>query len=514
VAGSRLEFAFAVLDQAPDLGFVHFEVRLGDRTLARQRVSVKRRRHWFRQSVRFDGPAAGRLSFRFIHARIDGQPLDAASTDGSAWLALSLPRVYAPAPPGRVLVWISQDTLRADHLGAYGYGRDTSPRFDARARDWILFEDATASSSWTLPSMVSQFTAQPPSLHGAVLHDLLPDPRAQTLFQGLAHDGFTVLGVTSNDLITPDLTMTRGFDALWYVEGRAPELSRRLLAALDEWEGGDLALFIHLMDSHAPYLPPKSTRFRFHRPHDGPEPATGWESLRLLKAPADIEHIVAIYDEEIAYADAAIDDLLRALDERGLLQRAVIAYTSDHGEEFGEHGGWQHGGTLHQEVLRVPLALRVPGLPGARVRRPVSLVDLAPTLQDVLKVPSPQSFWGRSLLKGLAAAGGGVGRPIISETQLTPQHEALLAWRTGPMKVVIHTPRGVEAPLKVLSEDFYDLEADPGETRRAAAGPPHRAAHDAALAYLEDARRQAGAPRPASLDKGTLDRLRALGYLR
>ncbi len=514
VAGSRLVFAFAVLDQAPEIGFVHLEVRLGDRTLLTQRVSVKRRRHWFHASVDFKTPTEGRVSFRFSHAGVDGRRFDAADTDRSAWLALSVPRVYAPASPRRVLVWISQDTLRADHLGAYGYRRNTSPHFDARSRGWLLFEDASASASWTLPSMASQFTSLPPSFHGAVLHDLLPDPRAPTLFQELARDGFTVLGVTGNDLITSDLTMTRGFDALWYLKGRAEKLSMQLLSALGEWNGGDLALFVHFMDPHAPYLPPRSTRFLFHRPHDDPEPSSNWESLSKVEAPGDVEHIVALYDENIAYADARIDDLLGALEERGLLQDAVIAYTSDHGEEFREHGGWHHGGTLYQEVLRVPLALRVPGLPGARVRQPVSLVDLAPTLLGALGVAAPESFRGHSLLTTLATDGGGGGRPILAETQLTPRGEALLAWRTGSSKLVIHAPRGLDKPVTVLSEQFYDLQSDPGEILRIESDPRGRASRDAALAYLMRARRQAGAPRPASLDKETLERLQALGYLR
>src|SRR5262249_35008479 len=150
-----------------------------------------------------------------------------------------------------------------DHLSAYGYARPTSPRFDRMARDFALFERAVAACSWTLPSLASQFTSRYPTYHGALRHNLPLNHASRSLFETLAGEGFTVLGVTGNDLVSPALGLARGFDALWYADGRGQDLAARLESALGEWGGGDVALFVHLMDPHAPYVPPAPYDKRF-----------------------------------------------------------------------------------------------------------------------------------------------------------------------------------------------------------------------------------------------------------
>jgi len=506
--GTRLVFALGFPESAP--GFVHLEVEAGGRPAFAARLSAQRSGHWFHRQATLDLSGEVDLVFRTRHAAAGGKPL-AGDAGAAPWIALAPPRLYRPRRgPGRVFVWISQDTVRADHLGAYGYARATSPRFDGLARESVLFEQASASSSWTLPSLASQFTARHPSYHGAVLHNLMPDERAPRLFELLAQAGFTVLGVTGNDLVSPAQGTASGLDALWFDEGRAARLSARLLAALDEWGGGDLALFVHYMDPHATYVPPPPFDRAFGAPLD-PEPDTHFQLLARVRDPRQVSRVVELYDGEIAYTDSVIGDLLDELRRRGLLERAVVAYTADHGEEFLDHGGWHHGSNLYEESLRVPFALRIPGVAGRRVREPVSLVDFAPSVLDALGLAAPPSFQGRSLL-ALARGGAAHREPVVAETRLNTGHPELVALRQGPRKLILLVPPGRAPNFPVLHEELYQLDDDPGE-RHNRAGPSEESLRKAGLAYLRRARAERGEPRAASLDPETLERLKALGYV-
>jgi len=513
--GSRLVFALAFGDEAPERGFVHLEVRANGQPVFRGRMSVRRTNHWWHRSVGLPGSGRTRLSFIARLGRADGTPLPTPPADD--WIALAVPRIYPPKSADasrRVLVWLSIDTLRADHLGAYGYPRPTSPAFDEAALGLGLFENAVASASWTLPSMTSQITSRYPSYHGAVLHDLARDPTTPTLYDVLSRNGFTVLGVTANDLISPAQGLADGFDALWFDDGRANQLARRALAALQEWDGGDLALFVHYMDPHHPYDPPPPFDDRFDPGYRGAVDAshTSFQALSQIRDPRDVAHVAALYDGEIAYADGEIQALLSELGERGLTERAVIVYSADHGEELMDHGSWHHGGTLYQEVLHVPLAIRVPGLGGARVSRPVSMLDLAPTVLDAFGIEPPAPFQGQSLLPLLR--GEPLPEPwIVSETLLTRDHSHLVSIRRGDQKYIVRLLPGREGGPEVLGEEMYDLSKDPDE-RHSDLGSPHLdALRRAALDYVTRARRQAPGPRLAPLDEDSLARLRALGYI-
>jgi arylsulfatase A-like enzyme len=405
-----------------------------------------------------------------------------------------------------VLLWISQDTVRADHLGAYGYGRRTSPHFDRRAREWVFFEDAVSTASWTLPSLASQFTSRYPLFHGATRDGRPRDERHVTLFQALGGAGFTVLGVTANDFVSPYFGMANGFDVLRYAGGtggpegyqRAEDVNRTVLQTLGEWRGGDLAVFAHYMDPHYPYDPPPPYASLF--PADGSDVAGGGPRARPE----------ALYDGELAYTDGQIDLLLKEIEARGLLRDAVIAYTADHGEEFLDHGGWRHSRTLYREMLRVPFALRLPGVGGRRVPEPVSLVDLAPTLLDALGISSPVSFQGRSLLP-LARREPMPARELFAETERNLAQSHRLAVHVGPLKYIVLSRNG--RPHERLSEELYDLAADPAERRSDLTRPEAETLRRAATAYLLRGRAERP-PGRVEAPPEVRDRLRALGYLR
>lgn len=513
---SRLLFAVGLADSAPRSGNLGFQVLANGREVFRGRFPLARNAHWWRRSLVLDVEGAVTLEFggELIQGP-DAEPLEAGQAT-APWVLLGSPRVYgAGSPrPGRTLVWVSQDTLRADHLSGYGYTRHTSPELERLSREWTVFENAVASASWTLPSLAAQITSRHPSYHGAVLHAFATRATDSTLFEALAAQGFTVLGVTGNTFVSSSYGLSRGFDALHYSEGRADEIGQLARRALEEWGGGDLALFVHYMDPHAPYAPPAEFERRFTGSYAGKVNGRNFDALDSATASReDLGQVVALYDAEIAYADQEIGGLLDDLRGRGLMEKAVVGYTADHGEEFLEHGSWHHGGTLYEEVLHVPFALRLPGIPPRRLLDPVSLVDFAPTVLEALGVERPASFQGRSLMPVLK--GGSLpAEPVYSETELTADRTHVVSVREGHLKYVLHVERGRGADLKVLRDELYDLRRDPAERASHASAPEAERLRRFALSYLERARREAAAQSPVSMDGQTLERLKALGYVR
>jgi arylsulfatase A-like enzyme len=514
--GSRLYFAVGLAESAPSSGYLRLQVLANGREVFHGRFPLARHAHWWRRSMVLDVEGPTTLEFRGELLR--GPEAEPLTTDEASapWILLASPRVYPPRDtrPKRILVWISQDTVRADHLSAYGYARPTSPELERLSREWTVFENGVASASWTLPSLAAQITSRHPSYHGAVLHAFGTRAADTTLFEALAAHGFTVLGVTGNTFVSSGYGLARGFDALSYTEGHAEEIGQLALRALEEWGGGDLALFVHYMDAHAPYAPPAPFERRFTGSYDGDVNGRNFDALDPLTASAeDIGHVVGLYDAEITYTDQEIGRLLDDLGRRGLLEGAVLGYTADHGEEFLEHGSWHHGGTLYEEVLRVPFAVRLPGEVPRRVKEPVSLVDFAPTVLDALGVDRPGSFQGRSLVPVLK--GGSLpGEPLYSETELTADRTHVVAVREGSLKYVLHVTRGRENEARVLRDELFDLSRDPRERASRAGSPEAERLRRFALAYLVRARREAAALSPVSLDPQTLERLKALGYVR
>jgi arylsulfatase A-like enzyme len=509
--GSRLSFAWAVSPKSPDRGFVELRVSAGGDVVYRKTVSTGRRRRWWPVSIPLARGGPLELTFRGDHVRAAGQPMEPGAESSEPWIVVASPRLDGPRTgPGRVLVWVSQDTVRADHLGSYGYHRPTSPHFDRLSRDWVVFEDAVATSSWTLPSLGSQFTSRYPLFHGASRENTPRDPRHPTVFDVLAGAGFTVLGVTANDFVSSYFRMADGFDDLRFTGGtdgpegsqRAADVNRLALDALRGWRGGDLALFVHYMDPHYSYDPPPPYDRMFTPDRAG----SGDAGPRR----ADVAKAEAAYDGEIAYTDSQVDLLLKELSARGLLRDAVIVYSADHGEEFLDRGGWKHSRTLYEEVVRVPLAIRVPGTAPGRVVQPVSLVDLAPTILDALGVKAPESFQGRSLLP-LMRGRRLPEREIFAETERNPDGFHRLSVRHGRVKYIRRSPR--EGTLDPPDEELYDLGLDPLERRSDLGHPDADRLRRYAGAYLQQGHADARTRETVDLPPGLRARLRALGYL-
>jgi choline-sulfatase len=436
-----------------------------------------------------------------------------------ALLATGLAGCGDPPPPNLIVYLV--DTLRADHLGCYGYPRDVSPAIDAFSRDATLFEEAIAQSSWTRSSVASLFTGLVPPEHGANRRRQPLAEEAVTLAELLRGAGYRTAAFVTNTNVSERFGFDQGFDELVYREAMsASKLMREVEAWLDaraaDGDERPFFLYVHTLDPHSPYAPPARERERWAPdvPEPGPYRPNRWiDEARAGKV--DLARLLrrmrALYDAEIAANDRAFGALLDGLRERGLYDGAVLALVSDHGEEFFEHRSFEHGKGLFEEVLRVPMLVRWgSGGPTGRVPIPVQHVDLFQTLLEAAGVEAPRGTEGVSLLRLARAAGrpGAAGeRPIFSYLHLDGRPRAAL--REGRSKLIVALDGE-----RLIRPRLYDLEADPGEAKNLAKRDPERVARMEAVirGYLAKERHGLrGAP--VEMDDELRRRLEALGYM-
>jgi len=417
------------------------------------------------------------------------------------------------------------DTLRADRLGCYGYPRPTSPRIDALTTSAVLFSHAVAQSSFTLPSTASILTGLNPKHHGAIEPEHGIRPEAVTVAETLQSHGYHTAGFVTNYLGSSVFGHNRGFDVFrFYAEegARRPEvylpssaLFRRVKRWLEHRAQTPFFLYIHATDPHFPYRPPRRAARPFLRPRTNYADALeivhrsrhfffgneSWGIRPAPLAPADVAVLSDLYDGDIRMADEGVGRLLDELAAHRLLDDTLLILTSDHGEEFLDHGGVAHSQTLYDEMLHVPLLIRLPGAKygGTRVASTAQHVDIVPTILDLL---------------GLAASAGLDGSPLFARRS-ADQGEAYSFLRLGgreiegltttTWKVVHNISNPGQPPFEV-----YDLTRDPLERSSLAT------ARDVRLNYSKVRFPDLGASlRPAgpSVDPVKLERLQALGYV-
>lgn len=437
---------------------------------------------------------------------------------GTAPAGVALP--FVNPQPWNILLYVI-DTLRADHLGVYGYKRPTSPRIDTFAGEATVFTQVTAQSSWTRPSVGSIMTGLNPYKHGALrLSDKLR-PEAVTLAEILQRQGYATAGFVTNVNVSRTFGFDRGFERYVYL----PESEQRpsmhvpadeLHAALDPWLRGQgkqpFFLYVHATDPHTPYTPAAEAAQRFADPHlVGSLLGQALPLQRLIDDPSlfsaeNLAHVVSLYDAEIAFVDEQFGRLLDTLKSLDLYQRTLIILTSDHGEEFYDHGGFEHGRTLYQEQLAVPLLVRRPGQRGSRSNRTAQHVDILPTVLATLGLVPPPSVDGRSLESEVSDG----EREAYSQTSMRRDVEL----------TALTTP-GFKAIRRVSSRDerveVYDLASDAAEKsdlsreRPVVAGYARQSLERWSL-ESESFATLSGENRTAQVDPATLERLRALGY--
>jgi len=405
-------------------------------------------------------------------------PVRLAIALGLIAFALSIAARGASPRIERVIL-VSIDTLRADHVGAYGYGRPTSPAIDALAARGVLFQNVSTPSPWTYPAHASLFTGLYPGRHGLKNLDRLLPSGLPTIASVLARAGWTTGAVVNSTLLGPRFGLDRGFREFLYVEPvatqRAP--ATRVVDQALEWarryRDRKLFLFVHTSDVSSDYVSLPKWERQFVRPYSGPADGTTAQLSAVLQGKAalnaaDAGHLVDLYDAGIRQTDAEIGRLLEGLRANGLLEGALILVTSDHGEEFLEHGGVAHGRTQFEEVVRVPLVVAGPGVAkGSRVAVPVSLIDVMPTLLATLGVTAPEALDGEDLTPLFSGrpAPRAEGRFLFGEADHNnPQLDITRAVRHGADK--LHFDRTTQRV------SLYDLSADPAEQHDLAAERP------------------------------------------
>jgi arylsulfatase A-like enzyme len=440
----------------------------------------------------------------------------------------------------RSVILIGVDTLGAGRLGLYGSRRPTSPFLDRHARNGRVFERAFSTSPWTLPSFASMFTGLLPSAYG--VHLAFPPesrqravggagPRARprrserrfakldasvpTLAEILAANGFTTAALVQSPIMRRGSGLDRGFSLYDSHAGdnvshrRADAVVENALAWIDRHRRADerFFLFVHLFDPHLDYDAPEPFRGQFTRGIRSrlTLPVKSVRSIRnriSSLTPADREFIEAAHDEEVRSIDEQIRLLFEGLEVRQLREETMVILTADHGEEFFEHGGFEHGHTMFNELLQVPMIVWGPGVATGREPAPVSVADVAPTVLDAVGVQPPGTMYGVSLWPALRERREIAHRTLVAESTLYgPEQKTLILW---PHKLVVVADEGARA--------LFDLAADPGETQDLLQARPELAASLGRM--LEQ---QAGSrgrdSHEASVPPEMHEALRALGYV-
>ncbi len=429
---------------------------------------------------------------------------------------------YDRAARPNVLVYLI-DTLRADHLGSYGYQRPTSPHIDALAQDALLFAHTSAQASWTRPATASLLTGLYPYTHGALtLQDSLR-PDVITLAETLHAQGYTTAAYVTNINVGGKFGFDRGFDSFNYLaeDEERPALhvgsdvvNESAFTWLREHAGRPFFLYLHVTDPHAPYLPPPGFAERFRDPalvwtlEGRKRPERAMADHAELMTQENLHYLESLYDGEIAFVDENFGKLVEYLKQQGLYDNTIILVTADHGEEFFDHGGFEHGYSLYQEQLTVPLIIRLPGAPHSvgRVDCLARQIDVMPTLLEILGIAVPPAVEGHSLWHRLQGLCG--NEESFAQTSLAPRREQMALTSNG-WKVLQRSNTHDE------KNELFDLKNDPHEQ--------HAIEPKSSLvaAYGRQALRQwsAGAaptvkrrPAEATPDAATMERLRVLGY--
>ncbi|MDF1798358.1 MAG: sulfatase [Planctomycetota bacterium] len=454
------------------------------------------------------------------------------------------PRIVPPAPhrPGPNVVVVSIDTLRADRMSLYGHERRTTPRLDAFAKDALVFDAAWANGAYTLPSHMSLFTGQVPSFHGVQGAGVRRDPaRSPLLAEVLSERGWTTAAFTGGGFVSPDFGFAAGFERYGTLDPMVNTDSKKLAADLDAVPGVDLDLLRrsdmrvvetwleqHANESFFLFL----HTYAVHQfdPAQRHLDALGLEgllpddkrSLELIYtageggSEAEFERVRDLYDATVLQADEGFGRLVDKLVELDLLEDTIVIVTSDHGKEIGEHGTLGHGHALFEEMVHVPLIVRLPGraaglergafAPG-RSSAPASLVDIVPTLLEALDIAPWPGMQGTSLL----SLDPTTRRPILAEVD---NLAVKFARRDGDLKTIWSPLDRASYIPNDVEELSFDLAADPLELEPLAPDP---ARVDAVRETFESLRAWAatlGSTVEATLDDpGLRARLEALGYV-
>jgi len=495
---------------------------------------------------------------------------------GALVLAQAEPPASAPAAPAapatsarpagttraRSVLFYLIDTCRADRMSMNGHDRPTTPFLEELAERGVRFAHCFSQAPWTKPSVASILTSCYPSVTG--MHRLLDqlDSDFVTLPEALRGAGWFTVGYSANPLMGRLSNYNQGFrrfldaalvipggDCVNYASGSGRALNRHVLPWIETNEEWPYFLYVHSVDPHEEYEPAEEYLRLFADPGRDPEYRRAWQALLDVKTikignyctaetfkKAGVEvgpfvgHGKDLYDADVRANDHEISRLIDALAARGELDDMIIVITSDHGEEFMEHGGTSHAYMLWNELIHVPLLVVAPGLlpEGLVVEAPVQSIDIYPTLLELLGVPAPEGLQGRSFAALLRGEGGG-GRAIFAENHGVEGGEQYfldqgntLAVIEGAWKYILNvkSPHGRERPR----HELYRLDVDFAERNDVAPAHPELVERFESMVlewWARNLARHEGVEVDSltledlrHADPETLEQLRRLGYVR
>jgi arylsulfatase A-like enzyme len=461
------------------------------------------------------------------------------------------------------VVLVSIDTLRADHLRCYGYERETSPFLDSLSLQGVRFHDAIAQANWTLPSHVSMLTSLYAGVHRVQRETDKMGSSLDTMAEILKRAGYSTAGFVDGGVMSADFGFGQGFD-LYDDHSKGRDKNRRALRWIREHQRRPFFLFYHTYDVHFPYIHHPRPRTlmsdlemkdiaarinagNYNLTDDEFEKAVlSWCTVkgfyrmitpsklepfkpemrkffqerwpRMTSFRESLSYLIDAYDGGISYFDARFKKLWDLVCEMGVDKNTVLIVTSDHGECFLEHGDLGHPELLYEEIVRVPLIIVSPLLPerGVTVHRQVMSIDILPSVLDLLKLRAVPHLQGRSFMPFIGGRGGGNSLPAYADAL------EIDAVRTDTLKFIQKADGGAgQKPTLSPVPQLYNLEKDPGEkTNLAERDAPTRDRLGAQLqewrAENERLRTRLGLDKAAekvTLDKQTIEELRALGYL-
>jgi arylsulfatase A-like enzyme len=434
----------------------------------------------------------------------------------------------SPTPPPRNIILISLDTLRADHLGCYGYHRDTSPCIDTFAKESVIFEKAVVQSPWTLPSHMSIMTSLYPSFHGVIGPDNRLADEHVTLAELLKGAGYKTAAFADGAFLRKVYGFCQGFDLY---DGDEKIGIKRILPKVKKWldenKSKPFFLFLHCYDIHFPYAPPAPYDKIFHdfsyTGHLTPDVET-IKAARYKKITTnddDVRHFVALYDGGIRYTDAHIGEFLAYLKEAGLYDQSLIIITSDHGEEFKEHGSFDHWQLYYRPNLHVPLIMRIPDYPKKeiRIKDLAQSIDIMPTILELAGRPAHPKAQGQSLVSLINGQKTFLNRTIWKSYNAW-EKDSVISFAEQPGESpgaydcsIINDGYQMVYKLKPYSIELFNIITDPLTQNNIAEGCKDISERLSSKVndYLNKKNMYWGPT--ATLDEETREQLKALGYV-
>ncbi|MFT5155254.1 MAG: arylsulfatase A-like enzyme [Planctomycetota bacterium] len=425
------------------------------------------------------------------------------------------------------------DTLRQDALGCYGYEGDPTPNIDALAAEGTRFDQAISSSGWTLPSVASILTASWPSMHKALGKNTRLTPITSDLPTGpelLQKQGVATAAVANAAFLSPMLGLQRGFDDFDHEPAFNDRIRRAdasvdlALRMIDERKEGEFFVLLHLFDPHLDYDAPDGYAEAFVGTRNDPARPVSMTDCRALQqakgrmapTPKDVDYIKGQYQAEVAFVDRSLGRLFDGMRQMGVYDDCMIVLTADHGEEFWEHGGLEHGHSLYDELVRVPLIVRGAAKdqePASVVASQVRTLDVLPTVLHEFGASFPAGTAGQSLMPLILGTDGTDRDAWLEGTLYGNDRRAL---RGNRYKYILSEQK--EGPAL---EELFDWRLDPGESTNMLATKPDvaqqmRAAFTSFRTQLESDAAQISAPDAEQINPETAREfersLQSLGY--